>query len=70
MSRDIVENMYSASHYAKEVNMNMTSLAEVLQSVADNIFTVQFRAKPKEQDAVSIIQGLNLADLQKPAHVS
>ena len=63
VSRDIVENMYSASHYAKEINMNMTGLAEVLQSVADDIFTVQFRAKPKEQDTVSILQKLNQADL-------
>ena len=33
VSRDIVENMYSADHFTKEVNMNMTGLAEVLQSV-------------------------------------
>ena len=52
VSRDIVEGMYSASHFEKEINMNMTGLAEVLQMVQDNIFTVQFRAKPKEQDAV------------------
>ena len=30
VSKDIVENMYSASHFEKEVGMNMTGLAEVL----------------------------------------
>ena len=33
VSRDIVENMYSADHFEKEVHMNMTSMAEVLQTV-------------------------------------
>ena len=56
VSRDIVENMYSADHFIREVNTNMTGLAEVLQSVQDNIFTVQFRAKPKEEDAVKILK--------------
>ena len=56
VSRDIVENMYSADHFEKEVHMNMTNMAEVLQTVQDNIFTVQFRAKPKEEDAVKALQ--------------
>lgn len=43
VSRDIVESMDSADHFKKEVPMNMTNLAELLQSVQDNIFTVQFR---------------------------
>ena len=30
VSRDIVENMYSADHFKKEINMNMTGLAELL----------------------------------------
>ena len=48
VSRDILENMWSADHYKSEVNMNMTNLAELLHSVQDRIFTVQFRAQPKE----------------------
>ena len=51
VSRDILENMYSADHFKKEVPMNMTGLAELLQSVQDNIFTVQFRAQAKEEAA-------------------
>ena len=30
VSRDIVEDMFSADHFEKTVNMNMTSLAEIL----------------------------------------
>lgn len=33
VSKDILEGMYSADHYKKEVPMNMTGLAELLQSV-------------------------------------
>jgi len=51
VSRDILENMHSADHFKKEVPMNMTGLAELLQSVQDNIFTVQFRAQAKEETA-------------------
>ena len=56
VSRDIIENMYSADHFGKEVSMNMTGLAEVLQSVQDNVFTVQFRAQPKEEAAKTALQ--------------
>jgi len=30
VSKDILENMYSGDHFKKEVNMNMTALAELL----------------------------------------
>lgn len=43
VSKDILENMYSGDHYKKEINMNMTTLAELLQSVQDHVFTVSFR---------------------------
>ena len=33
VSKDILENMVSGNHYDKEVPMNMTGLAELLQSV-------------------------------------
>lgn len=43
VSKDILEAMHSGDHYQKEVNMNMTSMAELLQSVQDHVFTVSFR---------------------------
>jgi len=43
VSRDILEKMWSATHFSREVPMNMTGLAELLTTVSDTIFTVQFR---------------------------
>jgi hypothetical protein len=43
--------MESGSHYAKEVSMNMTSLAELLISLQDNVFTCQFRKLPTIEGA-------------------
>ena len=56
MSKELLETMYSAQHYAREVNMNMTGLAELLQSVQDVIFTIEFKRQPTEQSAFDIIQ--------------
>ena len=55
MSQCIVANMYSADHYQKEVSTNMTCLVDILRSVKDNIFTVQFHTKPIEQLAVQAL---------------
>lgn len=38
VSKDILEGMYSGEHFKKEVPMNMTSLAELLQNVQDHVF--------------------------------
>ena len=70
VSRDIVESMHSADHYEREVFMNMTNLAEVLQLVKDNVFTVQFRTNPREEDAVEALEDVKLTDLQDPVLVS
>jgi hypothetical protein len=43
VSKDILEKMNSANHFAKEVPMNMTELAELLETVGDTVFTVSFR---------------------------
>lgn len=43
VSQDIIEKMDSGNHFAKEVPMNMTELAELLESVGDTAFTVSFR---------------------------
>ena len=48
VSRDILEQMYSATHYAKDVAMTMTTLAEQLESAGDTVISVQFRKKPNE----------------------
>jgi hypothetical protein len=40
VSKDILERMYSGNHFEKEIQMNMTELAELLESVGDTVFTV------------------------------
>ena len=63
VSRDIVESMHSADHYEREVFMNMTNLAEVLQLVKDNVFTVQFRTNPREEDAMEALKDVKMTEL-------
>ena len=48
VSRDIIEKMHSADHFKTSVPMNMTSLAELLESVGDTVFSVKFHKKPNE----------------------
>lgn len=48
LSKDILEKMSSASHFAKETQMNMTELAELLESAGDTCFTVNFRKQVTE----------------------
>lgn len=43
VSKDILEKMHSANHYKSERPMNMTELAEILETAGDNCFTVNFR---------------------------
>jgi hypothetical protein len=43
VSKDILEKMHSANHYEHERPMNMTELAELLESAGDTCFTVNFR---------------------------
>ena len=49
VSRDIIEKMHSASHFKTAVPMNMTALAELLESVGDTVFSVRFHKKPNEE---------------------
>jgi hypothetical protein len=50
VSKDIIEKMDSGNHFAKEVGVNMTELAELLESVGDTVFTVSFKRLVKEED--------------------
>jgi hypothetical protein len=43
VSKDIVEKMDSGNHFAKQVEVNMTELAQLLESVGDTVFTVSFK---------------------------
>jgi hypothetical protein len=42
VSKSILEKWASASHFEKEVGMNMTGLAELIETFSDTVFTVCF----------------------------
>ena len=56
MSKELLETMYSAQHYDREVAMNMTGLAELLQSVQDIIFTIAFKKQPTKDKTFQLLQ--------------
>ena len=60
MSKGLLETMYSSSHYERVVYMNKTGLAELLMSVQDVIFTVNFFKQVSEN---SIQDELMSADI-------
>ena len=55
MSPSLLDSMYSADHFAEVVPVNMTALAELLQSVQDVVFKVNFF---KQVDAAEVAQQL------------
>jgi len=55
MSKELLTTMYSATHYESEVGLNMTGLAQLLQSVQDHVFTVNFKKQATEENAVQAI---------------
>lgn len=64
VSKDILEGMYSADHYKREAPMNMTMLAELLQTVKDHIFTVTFKKQPTEDNAIEAIKNTDKANFK------
>lgn len=67
VSRDILEKMQSASHFAREVPMTMTQLAELLETVGDTVFSVQFRKKPNEDQIQKRLKNLTVAQVRADA---
>ena len=46
MSKDILEReMWSADHYEKEIECNMSDFSEIIEAYSDTIFKVQFKKK-------------------------
>jgi hypothetical protein len=64
VSKDIIEKMDSGNHFAKEVPVNMTELAELLESVGDTVFTVSFRKQVKEEDVQDKLKSFSTAQLK------
>lgn len=70
VSKDILEGMYSGDHFAKEVPMNMTGLAELLQSVQDHVFSVTFRKQPTEDGAIDLLEAADKSTFTDKAKLS
>jgi hypothetical protein len=70
VSRDIVEKMASGTHFAKEVPMNMTGLAELLEQCSDTLFTIQFHKQPNKDTAQELIEATSFKDLKDKKKVA
>lgn len=58
--------MASASHFAKEVHLNMTALAELLESCSDTVFTCQFHKLATPEHVFEKLDAVSLKDLKDP----
>jgi len=70
VSKDILEKMSSATHFMKETPMTMTALADLLSSVSDTIFTVQFRKQVDPKDVEQVVKDTKLNDLKDKAKIA
>lgn len=64
VSRDIIERMISGNHFAKEVPMNMTDLADLLEGCSDTVITVQFRKQPNAEATTDLLKAASFKDLK------
>lgn len=64
---EILEKWPSADHYAKEVPMTMSSLAELLETFSDTVFSVCFHKLPTVDGAVEKLNAHSLASAKKDA---
>lgn len=64
VSKDIIEKMDSGNHFSNVIPVNMTELAELLESVGDTVFTVSFRKQVKEQDVSDKLKTFSPAQLK------
>lgn len=67
VSKEIIEKWPSADHFAKEVPMTMTSLAELLETFSDTVFSVCFHKQPTVDSAADKLNAVDLAGAKKDA---
>ena len=66
MSKELLETMYSADHFEREIALNMTGLAELLQSVSDHCFTVEFQKQVSESSAAQTLTNVDASSFTDP----
>ena len=67
VSKEIIEKMPSATHFAKEIPLTMTGLAELLETFSDTVFTVCFHKQPTVDGAKEKLEGKTIAEIKKNA---
>ena len=66
MSKELLETMYSADHFEREIALNMTGLAELLQSVSDHCLTVEFQKQVSESSAAQTLTNVDASSFTDP----
>ncbi len=69
MSKELLDTMYSADHFEREIPLNMTGLAELLQSVSDHVFTVVFQKQATESSAIQALSDADQSYFKDPKKV-
>lgn len=59
--------MSSAYHFAREVPLTMTSLAALLETFSDTVFTVCFHKQPTVERVVEVLNKLSVGEVTKKA---
>jgi hypothetical protein len=62
--------MNSATHFEKDAPMNMTALAELLETAGDTVLSVQFRKNPNETQVAEKLASLKPKDLKDKSRLS
>lgn len=70
VSKNVIDKMASGTHFAKEVPLNMTGLAEILEECSDTVFTACFHKQPTVENAVELLEKTTLASLNDPKVVN
>ena len=68
VSKEIVEEgMYNATQFTEDKKVSRTALVNILESVGDTIFTVNFHKKPNETTVLKSLKGCTVGDLNDNA---
>ncbi len=70
VSKNILEKMVSGDHFEKELSMNKTELAEFLETLSDNVFTICFHKQPTVDSGIEVFKNVDIKDLSDQKKVN
>jgi hypothetical protein len=68
--KDILCKMDSATHFEKQKPMNMTELAELIETASDTVFSVKFNRQASEDSVLEKLKSVAHASLKNDKFVS